>query len=45
MGSDYPYDMGYEHPLQAIGKLTNLSAKDRDLILGGNAVRLLRLTA
>lgn len=42
MGSDYPYDMGDEDPIATIGKL-RLSDADKDLLLGGNAARLLDL--
>ena len=43
LGSDYCFDMGYERPVEIVTKHKGLSAKDRDLILGGNAVRLLGL--
>jgi len=42
MGSDYPYDMGDEDPISAIERL-RISDADKDLLLGGNAARLLDL--
>jgi len=42
MGSDYCFDMGYEHPVKAVTAL-KLSRTDQEKILGGNAARLLRL--
>jgi aminocarboxymuconate-semialdehyde decarboxylase len=42
MGSDYCFDMGYEHPVEVITGL-KLSRADQKKILGGNAKRLLRL--
>jgi aminocarboxymuconate-semialdehyde decarboxylase len=43
LGTDYPYDMGMEHPLDFIGGVPKLSAKDKTLIMGGNAARLLKI--
>ena len=43
LGSDFPYDMGYEDPVAVVERLHAVSVKDRDKILGGNAVRLLRI--
>ncbi len=40
LGTDYPYDMGSTDPLGFVSD-ARLSATDRDLIVGGNAVRLL----
>jgi aminocarboxymuconate-semialdehyde decarboxylase len=43
LGTDYPYDMGMEHPVDFIGGVAKLSARDKALIMGGNAARLLKL--
>lgn len=40
MGSDYCFDMGYEHPVEAVTEL-KLKRTDQEKILGGNAKRLL----
>jgi aminocarboxymuconate-semialdehyde decarboxylase len=42
MGSDYPFDMGPTDPLGFVTQ-AKLSAADRDLVVGGNAARLLRI--
>ena len=42
LGSDYCFDMGYEHPVKVVTAL-KLSSNDQEKILGGNAARLLRL--
>jgi aminocarboxymuconate-semialdehyde decarboxylase len=42
LGSDYCLDMGYLKPVQDLDVL-GLSARDRDLILRGTALRLLKL--
>ncbi len=41
LGTDYPYDMGETDPLGLVGRVEGLSPEDRDLIIGGNAARLL----
>jgi Amidohydrolase len=41
LGTDYPYDMGEVDPLGLISRVPRLSAADRDLVSGGNAMRLL----
>jgi aminocarboxymuconate-semialdehyde decarboxylase len=42
IGSDYCFDMGYERPLQVVGEL-KLSPAERDMIVGGNAAKLLKI--
>ncbi|HLF27753.1 MAG TPA: amidohydrolase family protein [Anaerolineae bacterium] len=42
LGSDYPFDMGSEHPIDVVRAL-GLPATDEAKILGGNALRLLGL--
>ncbi len=43
LGTDYPYDMGMEHPVQFIGEAGGISSSDKNLIMGGNAARLLKI--
>ena len=43
LGTDYPYDMGMEHPVDFIGGAPGLAAKDKEQIMGSNAARLLKL--
>lgn len=43
LGSDYPFDMGYEHPAELVETLPNLDESDKAAILGGNAQRILGL--
>jgi aminocarboxymuconate-semialdehyde decarboxylase len=43
LGSDYPFDMGVEDPVDRLSA-AGLSATDEEAIRGGNAVRLLGLT-
>jgi aminocarboxymuconate-semialdehyde decarboxylase len=43
LGTDYPYDMGMEHPVDFIGGAKGLSAPDKEKIMGGNAARLLKI--
>jgi aminocarboxymuconate-semialdehyde decarboxylase len=43
MGSDHPADMSYERPVDVVERLTELSASERDLMIGGNAMRLLKI--
>ena len=45
LGSDYPFDMGYERPVEVVERLKDLSPKDKDQILGKTAARLLRIQA
>ena len=43
LGTDYPYDMGEEDPRGLIAAVNRLSAHDRQLIEGGNAMKLLKI--
>jgi aminocarboxymuconate-semialdehyde decarboxylase len=43
LGSDHPADMSSARPADAVERLTELSRSERDLILGGNAERLLKV--
>jgi aminocarboxymuconate-semialdehyde decarboxylase len=43
LGSDHPADMSVTSPFDFVEKLTELSERERDLIAGGNAKRLLKL--
>jgi len=40
MGSDYPFDMGYDQPTQIVKRLPNLSDDAREMILSRNARQL-----
>ena len=42
-GTDFPADMSDVAPVPTVDKLTELSASEREMILGGNAARLLKL--
>jgi aminocarboxymuconate-semialdehyde decarboxylase len=44
-GTDFPADMSDVDPVRTVESLTELSAADRELILRGNAARLLKLDA
>ncbi len=44
LGSDHPFDMGTERPVEAV-RAAGLSPEEEALVLGGNAVRLLGLGA
>lgn len=44
LGTDYPYDMGEEHPRELIASVRNLTADEVALIEGLNAIRLLNIT-
>jgi hypothetical protein len=44
-GTDFPADMSVTDVVGTVEKLSDLPTKDRDLILRGNAVRLLKLDA
>ena len=43
LGTDYPYDMADDHPLDTLAQVKRLTKAERDLISGGNAARLLKL--
>jgi aminocarboxymuconate-semialdehyde decarboxylase len=43
LGTDYPYNMGEDHPLEKLGKAPGLSDAERRAVRGGNAMRLLGL--
>jgi aminocarboxymuconate-semialdehyde decarboxylase len=42
LGSDYCFDMGYERPVQFLEQIS-LSNAQRNMILGGNAARILKV--
>ena len=44
-GTDFPADMSDVDPVRTVESLTALSTAERDLILRGNAARLLKLDA
>lgn len=43
LGTDYPYDMGEDDPRGLIAGVKRLSAADRALIEGGNAMKLFKI--
>lgn len=43
LGTDYPYDMADDHPLQTIRGVKKLSVADRQLIEGGNAIKMMKI--
>jgi aminocarboxymuconate-semialdehyde decarboxylase len=43
LGSDHPADMSYVRPVDVVERLTELTLRERELILGGNAARLLKV--
>lgn len=43
MGTDYPFDMADSEPVDRAQRLTGVTEKDRQQVLGGNAARLLKL--
>jgi aminocarboxymuconate-semialdehyde decarboxylase len=44
-GTDYPFDMGVEDPLERLATVPGLTAQEGDAIRGANAARLLKLDA
>jgi aminocarboxymuconate-semialdehyde decarboxylase len=43
LGDDYPFDMGYEKPVEVVERIKGISRAERDSILGGNAARILHI--
>jgi aminocarboxymuconate-semialdehyde decarboxylase len=43
LGTDYPYDMGEDDPVELISSIEGISETELALILGGNAARLFNL--
>jgi aminocarboxymuconate-semialdehyde decarboxylase len=43
LGTDYPYDMMMERPVDFIGGTSGISLADKSLVMGGNAARLLKI--
>jgi len=43
LGSDYCFDMGLDDPLATVNRIPGVSEQDKQLIAGGNALKLLRL--
>lgn len=43
LGSDYDQDMSYERPVEFVDSIPGLTASEREMILSGNAARLLKL--
>jgi aminocarboxymuconate-semialdehyde decarboxylase len=43
LGSDYCFDMGLDDPMATVKRIAAVSEEERQLIAGGNALKLLRL--
>jgi aminocarboxymuconate-semialdehyde decarboxylase len=43
LGTDYPFDMGDDDPVGSIAAVARLTRAERDMIEGGNALRLLKI--
>jgi aminocarboxymuconate-semialdehyde decarboxylase len=43
LGTDYPFDMADPEPVARMKRLTGVLERDKQLVLGGNAARLLKL--
>ena len=41
LGSDFCFDMSYEQPVKLVKEHPDLRPEDQNLILGGNAARLM----
>ena len=44
MGSDYCFDIAYEEPVKIVTEMTTLSEDEKRMILGENAIRLLKIS-
>jgi aminocarboxymuconate-semialdehyde decarboxylase len=42
IGSDYNMDAGYPRPVEFVDTIPGLTARERELIVSGNAARLLK---
>src|SRR4029077_10196685 len=45
IGSDYCFDIAYEEPVRIVTQMKRLSEDQKQLILGGNAMKLLNIAA
>jgi aminocarboxymuconate-semialdehyde decarboxylase len=43
LGTDYPYDMADFDPVGSVNAISGITAEEKDLIMGGNAARLLKI--
>lgn len=43
IGTDYPYDMGYYKPVDFVESSKELTRAQKDMIIGGNAAKILKL--
>jgi aminocarboxymuconate-semialdehyde decarboxylase len=43
LGSDYCFDMGLDDPMATVKRIASVSEQEREMIAGGNALKLLRL--
>lgn len=43
IGTDYPYDMGYYKPVEFVNGIKSLTRAEKEMIVGGNAAKLLGL--
>jgi aminocarboxymuconate-semialdehyde decarboxylase len=42
LGTDFPFDMGFDDPLGLLDAVPDLTPEERDAVAGSNAERLLR---